>query len=101
MLTGMGLQVGLEAEVLQLYIEMIGAEDFAEVEEGDPGLAIAAAVDEVAHLAVAAAGEADEPVGVGVERLEGDEGRVFSFGIGQVGCGEEAAEVGIALAGLG
>ena len=97
----MGLLVGLVAEVLQLYVEVVGTEDVAEAEEGGLGLAVAAGVDEVADLAVAAAGEADEPVGMGAERLEGDEGRPLALGVGEVGGGEEAAEVGVALAGLG
>ena len=65
------------------------------------GVGVAAGVDEVADLAVAAAGEADESFGVGAQRLEGDEGRPLALGVGQVGGGEEAAEVGVALAGLG
>ena len=100
-LAGVGLLVRLVAEVLQLYIEMVGAEDVAEAEERGAGVVVAAGVDEVAHLAVAAAGEADEPFGVGAQRLEGDQGRALALGIGQMGGGEEAAEVGVALAGLG
>ena len=64
-------------------------------------MAVATGIDEIAHLAVAAAGEADESVGVGAKRLEGDEGRPLAFGVGQMGGGKEAAEVGVALAGLG
>ncbi len=100
-LAGVGLLVRFVAEVLQLYIEVIGTEDLAEAEEGGAGVVVAAGVDEVAHLAVAAGGEADESLGVGGERLEGDEWGPLALGVGQVGGGKEAAQVGIALAGLG
>jgi glutathione-regulated potassium-efflux system ancillary protein KefF len=64
-LAGMRFLVRLVAEVLQFYVEMIGAEDGAKTEEGGLGVGVAAGVDEISHLAVAAAGEADEPLGVG------------------------------------
>ncbi len=73
-LAGVRLLVGLVAEVLQFHVEVVGAEDVAEVEEGGAGLGVAAGVDEIADLAVAAAGEADEPLGMGAQRLEGDVG---------------------------
>ena len=64
-LTGAGFTVGLVAEVLQFHIEVPGAEDVAEPEEGGAGLAVAALVHQVADLTVAAGGEADESLGVG------------------------------------
>ena len=64
-LAGVGLLVRFVAEVLQLYVEVIGAEDVAEAKERAEGVVVAAGVDEVAHLAVTAAGEADESFGVG------------------------------------
>ena len=70
-LAGVGLVVGFVAEVLQLYIEVIGLEDVAEAEEGGAGVVVAAGVDEVAHLSVAASGEADESVGVGARATRG------------------------------
>ncbi len=100
-LAGVGLLVGLVAEVLEFYIEVVGAEDVAEAEERGAGFVVAAGVDEVAHLAVAAAGEADQTLGVRTQRLDGDEWRPFPLGVGQMGGGKETAEVGIALAGLG
>jgi hypothetical protein len=63
-LAGVGFLVRFVAEVLQLYIEMVEAEYLAELEERDESVAVAAGVDEIAHLTVAAAGEADEAVGV-------------------------------------
>jgi hypothetical protein len=66
-LAGMGFVMRLVAEVLELYVEVIGAEDVAELTEGGVGVAVAASVDEVAHFAMAAAGEADEPFGMGAE----------------------------------
>ena len=38
---------------------------------------------------------------MGAKRLEGDTGRVLAFGVGQMGGGDETAEIGVALAGLG
>ena len=64
MLTGVRLLVGLVAEVLQLHVEVGGAEDVAQAQEGGAGVGVAAGVDEVADLPVAAAGQADQPLGV-------------------------------------
>ena len=61
-LAGAGLTVRLVAEVLKLHEKVIGSEDVAKGEEGGAGVVVAAGIDQVAHLAVAAAGEADEPL---------------------------------------
>ena len=58
-LPGVSLRVWLVAEVLQLYIEVIGPEHLAEAEKCVASIVVAAGVDEVAHLAVTAGGQAD------------------------------------------
>ncbi len=101
MLAGMGLLVRFVSEVLKLYIKVIRVEDIAEVEKRAESIGVAAGIDQIAHLPVTTAGEADESSGVGPQGLEAYERRVLTFGIGEVGGGEEAAEIGITLAGLG
>ncbi len=101
MLTGVGFVVGFVSKVLQLYEEMIGAEDVAETKQCRLGVPETAGVDEISHLAVTAAGEADEAGGVGAQRVDGDEWWSLAVGVGQMGCGEKPAEVGIPFAGLG
>ncbi len=86
-LTGVGLLMGLVAEVLQLDIEAVaaetvGREDAAQAEEGGVGFAVAAGVDKVTDLSVAAGGEADQPFGVSLERVEGDERVAVALGVG-------------------
>ena len=66
-LTRMGFLVGDVAEVLQFYVEVIGPEYVAEVKEGLGRVGISAGVDQIAHLAVTAAGEADEFRGMGAQ----------------------------------
>jgi len=64
-LAGMGLLMRLIAEVLKLYVKVIGAENVAQAEECVEGVGVAAGVDQVADLAVAAGGKADDSLGVG------------------------------------
>ena len=66
-LAGIGLLVRLVAEVLELHIEVVGAEDVAELQEGDTGLLVAAGIDEGADLSVPASGETDEASSVGTQ----------------------------------
>jgi hypothetical protein len=82
MLAGVGLLVRLVPEVLQFDVEMIAAEDVAEPGESRLGLTVATRIDQVAHFAVAAAGEADEFFGMGTEGLQCDDGRPLAFGVG-------------------
>ena len=95
------LLVGFVTEVLQLHVEVVGAEDVAEAQEGGVGIGVAAGVGEVADLPVTASGQTDEAIGVGTQRLDGDCRRALALGVGEMGAGDEAAEVGIALTGLG
>ena len=87
-LAGVGLLVGLVAEVLQLDEEVVGSEELAEAKERGAGVVVAAGVDEVAHLAVPAAGEADETLGVG----RASDSRVTSGGRSRSGSARWAAE---------
>ena len=73
-LTGFGLSVGLVAEVLQLDVEVIGAEDIAQGVEDGPGFCRPAGVEQAAHLALAATGEADDPLAVLSQSGGGDGG---------------------------
>jgi hypothetical protein len=100
-LSGVSFAVGLVAEVLEFHEEVVGSEDVAEVEEDRAGVVVATRVDQVAHFAVAAAGETDQTLGVLTERLDRDQRRPVALGDGQVGGGEEATEIGVALAVLG
>ena len=66
-LAGVRLPVRLVAEILQFHIEVVGAEDVAEAKQRHVGLGVAAGVHQVSDLAVPAAGEANEPLGMGAE----------------------------------
>ncbi len=99
--TGACFAVGLVAEMLHLDEEVMRTEDVAEAEENGAGEVVAAGVDKGAHLTVSAGGEADESVAVPAEGSEIDGGREAALRVGQVGGGDEAAEVGVALPSLG
>ena len=90
-LAGAGFLVGLVTEVLQLYIEVIGIEDLAEVEESGAGIVVTTRVDQISDLAVTTGGEADEARGVDAERIDGEEWRSLPVGVGEMGGGKEAA----------
>jgi len=64
-LAGAGLGMRFVAEVLEFHVEVGAAEDVAQPKEGCVGIVEVGGVDEVAHLAVAASGEADDAFGVG------------------------------------
>jgi hypothetical protein len=64
-LAWLGFLMGFVTEVLELHIQVSGAEDVTQMKKSAGGVTEAAGIDEVAHLSVAAGGEADEPLGVG------------------------------------
>ena len=97
----MSFLVRLVCEVLQFDEEVSRSEGLAETMEGEECIVVSAGVDEVAHLALTAGGETDESLAVGVQRSEGHERRMPALWIGQMSGGDDAAEVGIALPGLG
>ena len=85
MLARMGLLVRFVSEILKLYVKVIRAEDVAEVEERAESVGVAASIDQIAHLPMAAGGEADESFGMGPQGLEAYERGTLAFGVGEVG----------------
>jgi hypothetical protein len=100
-LSGPGFLVRFVAEVLELDVKVRRAEDVAEADKSGEGVGEATAVDKIAHLSMAAGGEADEPPSVGAQGLQGDERWSRAFGVGQMSGGNEMAEIGVTLASLG
>ena len=93
--------MGLVAEVLQFHEKVPRSENLDQAEQHGAGVGVATSVHQAAYLALTAAGEADEALAVLGEEVAGEGGRTVALGYGQVGGGDEAAEVGVPLACLG
>jgi hypothetical protein len=90
-LTGIRLVRRLVAEILQFYEEIIGPENVAQAKQRNTSLCEVTLIDQIANLAMPAGSKADDAWSVGAQRLQGDEGRVLSLGVGEVGSGDKAA----------
>jgi hypothetical protein len=64
-LTGASLSMRFVPEILELYVKVMRTEHVAEAEKGLGGIGEATGVDEVAHFAVTASGEADDSLSMG------------------------------------
>jgi hypothetical protein len=100
-LTRAGLSVRLVAEVLQFYKEVMRAEDLTKNVERTLCILVSAGIHEPAHLAVPAPGQADEALSECAQGLERHQRRSLSLGVSQVGRGDDATQIGVAVAVLG
>ncbi len=97
-LTGLSLLVRLVAEVLQFDKEVVWSEDLTKHKECMYGILVPLRVDGPSYLALSASGHADESLSVLAQGGGSDEWRSLALGVGQVGRGDDATEIGVALA---